>query len=88
MEPNTNTTNIVKSQLYSRASNCDAVLPKPLAYGINNEKNGAHLFQKQSGLKVITWGLIIDAEEKFLTVSPDSLVGLDPIVEVKCSYRF
>jgi hypothetical protein len=46
------TANIVKDILYSNSSNSLIVSSKPLAQGIENEKNALSIFENQTGMIV------------------------------------
>jgi hypothetical protein len=61
-------------------------LPESLQWGIDNEEKAKQKFEEITGLNVSSYGLFVDTEKKFLGASPDGLVDLDSIVEIKCPF--
>jgi hypothetical protein len=61
-------------------------LPESLQWGIDNEEKAKQKFEEITGLNVSSYGLFVDTEKKFLGASPDELVDLDSIVEIKCPF--
>lgn len=72
------------NRLYPRNS-LDGI--KAIMYGRNNEQRAIRNFELLSGLKVEKTGIWLD-ESGILGASPDGLVGLNAVVEVKCPYKW
>jgi len=71
-------------KLYERSS-LDGV--RSIMWGRQNEPRAIRLFEEQTGQEVKKTGLWFD-KSGILACSPDGLVGLDQIIEVKCPYRW
>lgn len=59
---------------------------RSIQYGINHEEAAIHAFEVLKDLKVEQTGIWLD-QSGLLGASPDGLVGVDAIVEVKCPYK-
>lgn len=53
-------------------------------YGIENENIAKEQLEKVIEKEILPAGLIIDKNQPFLAVSPDGLIELDALVEIKC----
>ncbi|XP_050303674.1 uncharacterized protein LOC126741321 [Anthonomus grandis grandis] len=79
MLPKTNCQNKVRQLLYS-----DFRGNEHTKYGIEKEPFAIKQFEEEFGMKVEKCGLFIDNEYCALAASPDGLVGLRGLVEIKC----
>jgi hypothetical protein len=61
-------------------------MPESLQYGIDNKEKAKQIFEKITGLNVSSCCLFVDNEKTFLGASPDGLVDLDSIVEIKSPF--
>jgi hypothetical protein len=61
-------------------------LPESLQWGIDNEEKAKQKFEEITDLNISSCGLFVDTEKKILGASPDGLVDLDSIVEIKCPF--
>jgi hypothetical protein len=61
-------------------------LPLAMQYGINNENIAKEKFKTMVEVEVLSCGLFVDEEIRFLGASPDGLIGCDSILEIKCSF--
>lgn len=77
--PHTSCHNMVKSVLYPKNLNSEAVL-----FGRDNEDKVIQMYEKRTSNKVNKCGLFVDTDHPFLGASPDGLVSFDGLVEVKC----
>ncbi|XP_013391521.1 uncharacterized protein LOC106159688 [Lingula anatina] len=72
---------------------CESLLtPKPLhtpaiRHGQDYEKIAIRKFEESQNLKVEQCGLFICLEAPYLGATPDGLIGVDGILEVKCPYK-
>lgn len=76
--PDSNCTPVVNKLLYS------SIHTHAMEYGKTHEPDAIRQLQETMGIVVDPCGFFIDATLPFLGASPDGLVGLDGIVEVKC----
>ncbi|XP_065061751.1 uncharacterized protein LOC135688717 [Rhopilema esculentum] len=58
---------------------------KSIAWGLTNEAEAIGAFSKRTKLEVVSTGIWLDSSG-VLGASPDGLVGLDHVLEVKCPY--
>lgn len=77
--PHTPCHNLVKTILYPRPINTEAV-----TFGRDNEMKVIEMYQERTGKTVKPCGLFVDQQNVFLGASPDGLVDDDKIIEVKC----
>jgi hypothetical protein len=61
-------------------------LPLAMQYGINNENIAKEKFKTMVEVEVLSCGLFVYEEIRFLGASPDGLIGCDSILEIKCSF--
>ncbi|CAD0205888.1 unnamed protein product [Chrysodeixis includens] len=80
-KPTRDTSALVKNLLYKK--NLSNVVS--IAHGIENEKQALQQIEQQENIKIDPCGLFIDKKYYFIGATPDGLVGLDKVVEVKCS---
>lgn len=72
--------NLVKSIMYSR----DLMHVSAISYGRNNEATALLQLERQENIRIEKCGLFIDEKLHFLGATPDGLVDVDKIVEIKC----
>lgn len=58
-----------------------------IQWGITNESCGINILKQEETIEVIPTGLWL-SNNGFLGASPDGLVGMNHIVEVKCPWKF
>jgi hypothetical protein len=86
MKLTTDTANTIKDILCRVGKSKFKKLPELLQWGIDNEEKAKQKFEEVTGLNVSSCGLFVDTEKKFLGASPDGLVDLDSIVEIKSPF--
>ncbi|XP_013420386.1 uncharacterized protein LOC106180799 [Lingula anatina] len=59
---------------------------KPIRHGQRYEFKAVREYEKISGVTVQKTGLWVDASRPYLAASPDGIVSVDKILEVKCPY--
>jgi len=64
----------------------DEIFAKPVVHGRKYESVAIDNYEAQMGVSVDKCGIIVDLERPYLGCSPDGLVGLERVVEVKCPY--
>lgn len=55
-----------------------------IQHGVLNEDNAIRLYEEKTNVNVVRSGLKIHKDIGYLAGSPDGLIGLDGIIEVKC----
>jgi hypothetical protein len=84
MKITTHTANTIKDILCRLEKSKFKKLPESLQWGIDNEEKAKQKLEEITGL--CSCGLFVDIEKTFLGASPDGLVYLDAIVEIKCPF--
>lgn len=57
-----------------------------LDHGTNNEKNAIKDLEKLIQKRIDSCGMFVDSEYQFLSATPDGLIDLQGLVEVKCPW--
>jgi ribose 5-phosphate isomerase len=84
MKITTDTANTIKDILCRLEKLKFKKLRESLQWGIDNEEKAKQKLEEITGL--CSCGLFVDIEKTFLGASPDGLVDLDSIVEIKCPF--
>ena len=59
----------------------------PIIHGKTHETDAIKSFRSITGLNVENCGLFVCLDEPYLAATPDGLVGVSHVLEVKCPYR-
>jgi len=79
--------NLVNSILHPVSSKTLNVTTDARSYGLYYEKEARNCYERVRKVKVADAGIIVDIPNGLLGASPDGLIGLDGLLEIKCPFK-
>lgn len=68
-------------------NNTNITVVHTVQWGITNEASGIKVLEEDENVHIISTGLWL-SNNRFLGASPDGLIGLNHVVEIKCPWKF